>query len=66
MNLLNEIGSCVALIVRFCLMIGGIYIIAVTGWDRILNDPLYALVVIIFYYLVFTVVPKSKDSEDET
>lgn len=61
MTFLNEAGSCLSLILRFCIMIGGTYVISVTGWDRISNDPLYALVVLIFWYLAFTFDTKSKD-----
>ena len=54
MKTLKEVTSCLNVFVRIALTIGGFYIIYVAGYDRILEDPLYALVVIIFLFVVFS------------
>ena len=46
--------SCVSSLVRLGIALAGMFIVFNTGIDKILEEPLYAMVVLIFYYLLFS------------
>ena len=46
--------SCVNSLVRLGIALAGIFIVFNTGIDKFLEEPLYAMVVLIFYYLLFS------------
>ncbi len=46
--------SCVSSFVRLAIVLAGMYIIFTTGIDKFLDEPLYAMTVLIFYYLLFS------------
>jgi hypothetical protein len=49
--------SCVSSLVRLGIALAGMFIMFNAGIDKFLDEPLYAMTVLIFYYLLFSEQP---------